>query len=216
MKKKWGWLDSACLIMIAAGVWVTMNVGMIGSSNMYFMMAIYPVVLEWFLLHVDQVKHMKLWIAPLLIVIIISFRGFLVGYGEDSMPALVSKGYTNYFGKECTEYDPLNRSYISKSQYEAYDFIRNHTNSNTLITTNKVQEVVGVFTERYVIGKGTENPVFMATNSEEQNQAIENCRKNKVEYIVYDKVTSPEFELLGRGCEECFQNDSTIIYHILE
>lgn len=215
LRKNWGWIDGACLAMACVGMWITVNIGMNGSSNMYFVMATYPVVVVWFLLHVEQVKHMKPWIIPLLAVMYISFRGFLIGFGEDSMPALIEKGYLNYFKNECVEYDPLNRSYISKSQYEAYKYIRDHTKPNTFITTNKKDYVVGVFTERYVIRASVSNPIFLAFDVNEQSQAIKDYKDNNIKYIVYDKATSPEFELLVSECEEYYQNDSTIVYRIL-
>lgn len=215
IKRSWKWIDTACLFMIGVGVWISVNIGMVGSSNMYFMMAIYPVCIVWFLFHVDTIKHGSWWLIPFSVCFCIAIFGFWKGYSNASVPALVKKGAANYFKSQMVEYDALDRSYICRSQYEAYEFIRNTTTTNTLITTNKELMIVGVFTERYVIGTGSTNPIFTATNIYEQNQAIENCRNNSIEYIVYDKATSPEFELLSMKCEVCYQNDSTIIYHIL-
>ena len=211
----WDWLDSACLIMILAGVYVAINIGMVGASNMYFMMSIYPVGIMLLLLHADRIKYGKVWIIPFTVVAYVSFSGFCTGYGQDSMPALIQKGFQNYFSTKDIKYDALDRSYISKNQYEAYDFLRENTSIDTLITTNKEQMIVGVFTERYVIEPGVTNSVFTAANADEQKQAIKDCRQGNIEYIVYDKATSPEFKLLNQDCEEFYHNETTIIYHIL-
>ena len=215
-KHKWKLIDSALLAMLIIGAWITLYIGMVGFSNMYFMMVIYPVCI-CFALYRSEIIPIK-WYTVIAgaIVIAISFMGFMNGHGDETLFSALCKGYGNYFHTADTDYDVLNRSYINESQHEAYMYVREHTTQDTLLTTNKEQMIVGVFTERYVIGTGGNNPIFLASSSDDLEMTIESYRNRNIDYIVYDIATTPEFKISSDYVSECFKNESTIIYKFNE
>lgn len=213
---KWKLIDSILMTMIITGAWITLYIGMVGFSNMYFMMVIYPVCICFALYRSEIIPIRWYTVITGSIVIIISFVGFMNGHGDDTLFSALCKGYGNYFHTADTDYDVLNRSYINESQYEAYMYIREHTTPDTLLTTNKEQMIVGVFTERYVIGTGGNNPIFLASSSNDLETVTELYRNQNIDYIVYDIATTPEFKISSDYVRECFKNESTIIYKFNE
>lgn len=205
--------DISLIIMIVFGSILTLYVGMIGASSMYFMMATYPIGISFTLLNIEKMKNKKYILICIIALTLISFCGWIRGYGEYSIPTCIERGIHNYLNISDTHFDPLNRSYINASQYEAYSKLCDR--SGELVTTNRENYVLGVFSEKYVIINDASRGLFTTKDDSEKELFISKLKNEGIQYIVYDIETTPDFILNTEMVSVYFSNSSTIIFEIL-
>ena len=148
--------DVMLIGMILCGIFITINTQFNGNSQMYFIMAIFPmaailVVKKILVIWENREYTYKRIYLGLLIA------GTLVGsvmmiYG---LRIYINKGITNYIRNGIvitSENEPQYRNTIvDKSLYEVYIFMRDNLDEYDVIATTSKEQMCGIFTEKYTI-----------------------------------------------------------------
>lgn len=207
-EKKWESIDFAFLTMMAAGYFITLQFTMNGISNMYFAMASFPSVIVWFIMRLDTGKAGKaerILTTAAAAISVLCFGYIIVRLGREMI--------RNY-SPEITYEKRDARGYLNADEVEAYYWLRDHADSNSLITANRSGLTVGAMTEKYVLEGGPDSPLFAAQSDQDILTVIRDYQEEGIDYIVYDMTYSPDFTMPAEVCDVVFQNNATIIYRI--
>lgn len=218
-KRKWEVLDSTFIIMIIVGIYVTIYVGMYGSSNMYFVMAAIPVSIAFVLRNVKLVSASKPFRLLYVVIFLFGLILWFEGNGIYSIKQYIKEGIYCYINARDVNAIPSDRAYISRTQYELYEYIRINFPMDELFITNREEPftgnmIPGVFSEHYFLNDDIRNSFFEAESMETREECIQQLYNIGVRYIVIDIESGPVCDLPMDLLEKRFRNDAGIIYQI--
>lgn len=232
--RKWDAFDSVLFIASLAGIWLTLYITMFGASQMYFVMCSYPFAVLFSVRTLPQLipklqngaKGLRIGLAAAGILLFITgvyqwyHDSYINGY-HLGIKYYLKAGMENYLGcvtgeKEIATdlYDKYASTYLNEEMEEAYRFIRENTDENAIMASNRKSYSIGVYTERYVYNSGDAMGIF-ENQGEEELAAL---KAKKVHYLIQTKL--PEFtETYDFALEReygivLFENDSVCFYEL--
>lgn len=195
-------------IMIVVAEAVSLFVGMSGDSQMYFIMCSFPLAILIFVMNADIELEKVLYRVVLIVSVLMGVFNWYNGFGIQ-FTDLCRSGIENLTNGNKID---LSENYsISTSQMEAYEWLRNHSEWDTQVYSNKGDGLIGIISECYLHG-GVE--IFHSTSKVEQDEYIRRIRDMDCTYIIHDIAKAPDFRMLSDMCSVVFCNQSTVIYRI--
>lgn len=230
--RKIDYIDVTCAVMALTGCLLTLITSHPTFSQTYFIMATYPYATLFgirsladsspdILEKKGAIKKgtVVFKIVLVLFSIVIGVKNFftcyyfklgwnigIANYQHNSAPMLeVSK-------------TPL-YNYVSEDDYEAYVWIREHTDWSDLFTSNLCLDpeiprpyCLGALSERHVLMDDLQLIENLMNNKRSALRKIQNG--GKIDYIVWYKWISPEFDGEGLGLNSVFENNGIVIYEV--
>jgi hypothetical protein len=216
-KRKWDVFDVMFSISILTGVLLTILITMLGKSNMYFVMSIFPLCFIWMIknynITIDQISLLKgSIIIVYALILLISCACFLDGFKGDAMRNGISRGinHLNHVADEDLTGEEIN--YISAQQFEAYDWIRNNTLPQDVIIMNIKSYVPGVISERFC---KTDSVIHKSETLEDAYDQVRSYNSIGMHYYIWlNYGDEMKYEpILG---EKVFDNSEVSIFYYTE
>lgn len=209
--------DYSIIIMIGIGVILGGVIEFYGYSEMYFSMSVFPfaaIIAGKMLKEIDEKYGMrKGYIICLMAIVGI----FMLGYNykhtlSDNIIFGLSKSEDSGSWRK--------RSVISLLEFEAYDWVRQNTDEDILILSDRwfedeeMNRLPGVFTERYVYS------YEHGTLDAEEGRSFFNCEMTNfdeinelgIDYVICHKNISPLFFYDDYVGEMVYSNDEVRVY----
>ena len=217
----------ALAVGVSCGLLLTLITKQTGNSQMYFAMTSFPLaILFAFKVWNDFPVRSKLFQTGLLLTLAIS----VVSFGYILQPTIF-EGYQKLSGT--MDYSQESNS-LNYEEYEAYKWIRDNTEENSLCVTNVIMEdrqyqsfIVGVCTERqmymegwrYVVGVMEEEVVMQRRDDVcdffyGDISAYKKMLSQGIDYVIWTKRYGPdinEYETIFG--EKVYENDAVIVYN---
>lgn len=226
-KKKKADLILLSLVAICAwGIFLMVSIIQSGGSQVYFMMAAIPFAISAGLYVMENIprEYGKMQVVLWLVV------GIAAGSGMNTWRNMILPKARE--GILCVnrmlDRDDYSRYYVSYSDYEAYEWIRENTEEQAVIAVDCFQDVkkqpqemaAGVFSERFIWNDG------MYSKSEEvlrrkkvvkkflarDKKALQMMKEEGVAYFVQTLSVNPDFHMDSDVAECIFSNRSFKVY----
>lgn len=215
--KKGSFILIACITICIV---IRVFIGMMGVSEMYFAMNAFPLGIAFVLLNWEtELKQLSIRkIGAIAILFAMSVIGNETFEGDHIIINSALKGMGNYLGNVC-QYDISSNTYISKSQMDAYRWIKNNTLLDAVIATNTGRTLnPGVFTERYVVNEDDTFLFFETDDFKELQMCVSSMKERGVSYILCVKSIDNERLLVKseslEGIAKVYENDESIIWQV--
>lgn len=215
--KKWTVIDVSCILATCLGAALTVCLHMTGLSQIYFVMATYPLALVFIVRTFDEIytnkasvfvkKALMIYSAVLLVSgMVFWYRGYNpiydpMGHASGNnmgIGAYLLEGYGNYKDaktksinvEERNSYKHKSITFVDSNMEQAYDYVRKNIPQDSLIASNRDSLSIGVFTERYIISNNKTRKIF-----EGEGKALDydQLRSDGIHYLMQDK--NPEFSV---------------------
>ncbi len=226
-------IDIMLLCSAAAGIFLVRFISHFGGSQIYFLFASYAYVIVYGIRGIEGkeewVKTGKKRIGLIILtggLFLIGFCNFWTKTGVYTYTSL-EKGVRHILGDndmvEYLEHHSWAANYVTPKEYEAYVWLREHTDQKDIIITNMC--IAGYTRYSYSAGVFSERQVYVPLN--EDLDIIEKCyegnidtlnevqREHNVKYLVQVKRITPELSLQESYAQKAFENDEVIIYELL-
>lgn len=214
-KQCWNLMDISFFSMYLMGVLVWIFVQMYGASNMYFAFASFPVAIIWLLK--SKLTWNRVGKFVFAITSFVSIMGFTYGFGRVmSLPMFLCDGVSLLAtGKARPGAVPERLlRYVDTENYQAYEWVRVNSKENDIIASNRIPDVVGALTERYINHPWMKNSIYVKPTDEERKQVLFEYKELGVKYIMFEARYGDKVEYLDKACDVVYQSDNIIIYAV--
>lgn len=212
--------SAALICMIVAGVVVTASIGMIGSSQMYFMMAVYPVGIAFALYNGlyrrgNSIRGWRIKSVILILLFCLSFAGWGFYANKNQVSKYVKKGLCNYRGVE-TDNNRNERGFVSLKQNEVFEWIRSNIDDSELLVTNIDHVVIGALSEKTIFLNDNVEVLCDSNTLESQDLVIDLLRCEGADYFVFDKKdkSTEDFIMKSTKASIVYTNEEVDIYSL--
>ncbi|WP_148409070.1 hypothetical protein [Murimonas intestini] len=224
-------LDISFVIMLCCGCVLTLVLNHPSYSQMYFMLATYPFTLLFGIKSFSEFKssniNEKLKKRLSALQVLICFIAILFGMNNFLQCYYFKTGFevgiSNLNHDSSTVLEISKESamynYVSQADYEAYQWIRDNTNYEDVLTSNLCLDAtiqrpycLGAFSERHVL---MNDKLLIQNLMNNDYAAIEEIRVGSdIDYIVQYKRISPQFNGDELGLECVYENTSLAVFRI--
>ncbi|NBI70652.1 hypothetical protein D3Z50_06195 [Clostridiaceae bacterium] len=218
-----------CCTICPWGMALTITTAQQGGSEMYFMMSVIPYGAAAGFYAIERMRKMKyLYLNIMLSVVVtamyMNFSSFLYNAYFKSMQGLLCI-------RNQQDISDFSKYYAAKADYEAYEWIKNHTDKEAIIavdylfdTNSQTQQMVaGVFSERYIWNDGKYS--VNASEIERRKGIIERLlngddsavielKENGVTYFMQNLAVNPSFILEKESGTCVYENSSFRVYKL--
>lgn len=153
-------LDMGCIMMLLAGVSVTLYIYIYGKSNVYFVMAAYPVALLFICRSLRTCKREKLVTIAMICIAAFGLNLFLNHAGYEPIIGYWINGVRN-FAYASNDGQEENKYGVSQQEYEALCYACGIDRGEILLSINyRGDDMAGIFCEHKVLNIYLENDLI--------------------------------------------------------
>lgn len=217
-------LDIAMLIMIICGYLFLFLFNLIGISQMYFVLAIFPCMTVLSGKMIENARsqaylnsHNKRFLIILGIFLISAILNFFTNNSRNWARVNTIIGIKNFTQQET---DPT-QYMITHTEYEAYEWIQKNTSEVAIFLCDKTLKddifsyIPGVYTERYIYKYLDDADLQRGKDCYQNSQdALEYYISQGVEYIIQTIAISPNFECSTEQGKLIYENEEVRVYSI--
>lgn len=231
--KKIDIIDIMLLCSAAAGIFLVRYISHFGGSQIYFLFASYSYAIVYGIRGIERKEEQTADIKKKIGFVVLTGGLFLIGFcnfwlktGTHTYASLekgVKRAMGDYDMVEYLDHHSWAANYLTPKEYEAYVWLREHTDQEDVIITNMC--IAGYTRYSYSAGVFSERHIYVPLN--EDLDIIEKCyegntdvlngvqREHNVKYLVQVKRITSELSLPESYAQRAFENDDVIIYELL-
>ncbi len=227
IKRKFECIDISLFFMIIVGTVLGYKLSYTGQSEMYFSLSVMPFAaiitgkaLEGLRNSLPCINDVKLIYRRgiVLCAIISTFAIAYIGNYEGRLQLFVEQGLTTLCARENAS-DSDNKV-MTKSEYEAYVWISQNTDIDGLFLSDRMLDsgeycfIPGVFAERYIYRYSADELNAEQSCFSGNIANIEHYMDKGVDYIIQNKIISPEFVCPNEYGSKIYENEEVAVYQL--